>query len=140
MGGTEIFTPMIGMWILTIAVWVYMYFKRIPFINSLDLSDDDFRPAKFAEMQPPEVANPSDNLKNLFEVPLLFYAVALYLYVTQQVDTFHVVCAWIFLIFRVLHSVMHCTKNVVIVRFGFYAVASVACFVMIIRAALAQFL
>ena len=140
MGGTEIFTPMIGMWILTIAVWVYMFSKRIPFINSLDLSDDDFRPAKFAEMQPPEVANPSDNLKNLFEVPLLFYAVALYLYVTQQVDTFHVVCAWIFLIFRVLHSVMHCTKNVVIVRFGFYAVASVACFVMIIRAALAQFL
>ena len=131
---------MIGMWILTIAVWVYMYAKRIPFINSLDLSDDDFRPAKFAEMQPPEVANPSDNLKNLFEVPLLFYAVVLYLYVAQQVDTFHVVCAWIFLIFRVLHSVMHCTKNVVIVRFGFYAVASVACFVMIIRAALAQFL
>ena len=44
-----------------------MYAKRIPFINSLDLSDEDLRPSKFAEMQPPDVANPSDNLKNLFE-------------------------------------------------------------------------
>jgi hypothetical protein len=33
-------------------------------------------PAKLAELSPPAVANPSDNLKNLFELPVIFYALA----------------------------------------------------------------
>ena len=36
------------------------------------------------------MSNPSDNLKNLFEMPVLFYALSLYLYATSQVDGLYV--------------------------------------------------
>ncbi len=132
-----IFVPMLGMWLLTFVVWTYMYARRIPFIQQLDLPDGELTPATLARLSPPEVSNPSDNLKNLFELPVLFYAGCLYLYVSGTVDPIHLACAWVFLVFRVLHSGMHCTKNVVIVRFGLYAVSALALWVMLLRAALA---
>ena len=130
----SIFGPMLGMFVLTILVWVYMYAKRIPWITKADLSNEEMTPLHFMQNTPPDVANPSDNLKNLFEIPLVFYALCLYLYVTQQVDQIYVICAWVFFCFRALHSIMHCTANVVIVRFWLYAIASLALFIMVIRA------
>jgi hypothetical protein len=131
-----IFSPMMATMFLTFVVWVYMYARRIPFIKTLDLPSDELTPAALAELSPPSVANPSDNLKNLFEVPVLFYALCLYLYATNQVDTLYVAAAWIFVGFRYLHSAMHCTKNIVIVRFGLYFAASAAFFFMFFRAAI----
>ena len=130
----SIFGPMLGMFLLTILVWVYMYAKRIPWITKSDLSNEEMTPLHFMQNTPPDVANPSDNLKNLFEIPLVFYALCLYLYVTHQVDQIHVICAWTFFCFRTLHSIMHCTANVVIVRFWLYAISSLALFIMVIRA------
>lgn len=131
---TAIFSPMFGMFILTSVVWIYMYAKRIPWITQANLTDEDLTPARFMALQPPEVANPSDNLKNLFEMPLLFYALVLYLYVTGHVDQIHVISAWAFFVLRIAHSIMHCTRNVVIVRFWIYALSCVAFFVMLVRA------
>jgi hypothetical protein len=85
-------------------------------------------------MSPPAVSNPSDNLKNLFEIPILFYAISLYLFVTKQVDAAYILAGWIFFIFRVLHSFMHCTLNVIIVRFYLYLCSCLALFFMIFRA------
>jgi hypothetical protein len=81
----------------------------------------------------------SDNLKNLFEVPVIFYALALYLFVTKQVDELYVGAAWIFVVFRVLHSALHCTFNLVILRFYLYLCASLAVWFMAARAAMAYF-
>ena len=89
-----------------------------------------------AELSPPEVANPSDNLKNLFEIPVLFYALALYLYVANQVDAIHVAAAWVFVAFRVLHSLVHCTINIVMLRFYLYLVSTLAVWFIAGRAAL----
>ena len=44
-----------------------------------------------------------------------------------------------FLAFRVLHSAMHCTLNIVNVRFALYLVAALALWFMALRAALAHF-
>jgi hypothetical protein len=83
-------------------------------------------PLTFAQLSPPAVANPSDNLKNLFEIPVLFYILVLYLSVTQQVDTLYVTAAWIFVAFRVLQSVVHCTFNFILLRFSPYLIATQA--------------
>ncbi len=135
MAQTAIFGPMFAMILLTIAVWTYMYARRIPFIQSLD-PKIALTPAKLAELSPPAVANPSDNLKNLFEIPVIFYALALYLFATDQVDGVYLGAAWIFAIFRALHSAVHCTVNVVLVRFALYAVSTLAVWFMAARAAL----
>jgi hypothetical protein len=82
------------------------------------------------------VSNPSDNLKNLFEIPVLFYALALYLFVTNQVDAAYVSAAWIFVAFRALHSALHCTFNLVMLRFCLYLFSTLAVWFIAVRAAL----
>ena len=105
-------------------------------INSNDLGHEDFIPARFTELSPPGVSNPSDNLKNLFEMPVLFYALALYLFVTQAVDATYVGAAWFFVTFRALHSAVHCTVNVVPLRFVLYLLSSLAVWFIAARAAI----
>ena len=131
-----IFGPVLGTMVLTFVVWVYMYARRIPFVRSLDLTPEQLTAAEFARIQPPAVINPSDNLKNLFELPTVFYAVVLYLYVTHQVDGAYAVAAWGFFLFRVLHSVVHCTFNFIPLRFALYVISAGALWFMVIRAAI----
>jgi hypothetical protein len=122
---------------LTLLVWVYMYIRRIGFIRSNNISPKDLAvPGALAQLSPPEVSNPSDNLKNLFEIPVLFYALALYLFVTDQVDAAYVSAAWIFVAFRALHSAVHCTINLVMLRFYLYLFSTLAVWFIAVRAAL----
>ena len=116
-----------------------MYVRRIRFINASEITPDDLAvPGKLAAISPPEVSNPSDNLKNLFEIPVLFYALALYLFVTEQVDGMNLVAAWVFVAFRALHSAVHCTINVVMLRFNLYLISTLAVWFIATRAILHQ--
>jgi hypothetical protein len=137
MAQTAIFGPFFATMLLTLAVWLYMYAKRIAFINGNQLSPRDLEePGKLAALSPASVSNPSDNLKNLFELPVLFYALCLYLFAAQKVDAGYVGAGWVFVVFRTLHSAVHCTINRVMVRFNLYLVASLALWFMLLRAAL----
>lgn len=135
MNQAAIFQPVIATMLLTLVVWVYMYGRRLPFIFSSGLDPKQMTPQELALRSPPQVSNPSDNLKNLFELPTIFYAVVLYLYVTNQVDRGYLVAAWGFFLFRTLHSAVHCTCNFIPVRFVLYVISAVALWVMVIRAA-----
>ncbi len=125
---------------LTLLVWVYMYIRRISFITSRKISQQELSvPGTLAQISPPNVSNPSDNLKNLFEIPVLFYALVLYLFITKQVDTVYVNAAWVFVVFRALHSAVHCTFNLIMLRFYLYLFATLAVWFIAIRAALIHF-
>src|SRR5882757_495677 len=91
-----IFQPFVATMLLTMVVWVYMYGRRLPFIFSSGLDPKQMTPLELARRSPPQVSNPSDNLKNLFELPTVFYAVVLYLYVSHRVDEPYLIAAWIF--------------------------------------------
>ena len=134
---TAIFAPFFSMMLLTLVVWLYMYVRRIVFLNAQDIEPNELTPLKLAEISPAAVANPSDNLRNLFEMPVLFYALALYLFVTAQVDGVYVLAAWVFVAFRALHSAVHCTINIVLLRFILYAISSLALWFVLLRAVLA---
>ena len=86
MNQAVIFQPFLATMILTLAVWIYMYGRRLRFIFSNGLDPKQMTPLELARLSPPQVSTPSDNLKNLFELPTVFYAVVLYVYVTHQVD------------------------------------------------------
>src|SRR5690606_10593359 len=100
-----------------------------------NLAPEQLTPLELARLSPPNVANPSDNLKNLFELPTIFYAVVLYLHATAQVDALYLAAAWIFFAFRILHTVVHCTFNFVPLRFWLYAVSALALWFMVLRIA-----
>ncbi|WP_377480849.1 MAG: MAPEG family protein [Microcoleus anatoxicus] len=131
-----IFSPFFATVFLTLIVWVYMYIRRISFITSRKLSQKELSvPGTLAQISPPNVSNPSDNLKNLFEIPIIFYALILYLFITNQVDAVYVNVAWIFVVFRALHSAVHCTFNLIILRFYLYLFSTLAVWFIAIRAA-----
>ena len=131
----DIFGPVFAMALLTLTVWVYLYARRLPFILSSNFAPEELTSLELQRRSPPVVVNPSDNLKNLFELPVLFYVLCLYLFVTAQVDQVYLVAAWVFVGFRVLHSVMHCTLNVVPIRFLLYVVASFSLWFIAVRGA-----
>lgn len=135
MNQTTIFAPFLTTMLLTLIVWFYMYSRRIPMIQRSKINPDNLTPAELARISPPSVSNPSDNLKNLFELPALFYGLVLYLFVTGKVDQTYLVAAWLFAAFRVLHSVVHCTINIVILRFWLYCISALALWFMVVRAA-----
>jgi hypothetical protein len=139
MKAETIFQPMLALMGLTLVVWVYMYARRIPFITRNRLTPNQLTAAELARLSPPAVSNPSDNLKNLFELPTLFYALLLYLYVVGQVDGLYSTLAWAFVGFRVLHSAVHCTVNIILLRFTLYAISAAALWGMVLRAAWGAF-
>jgi hypothetical protein len=120
--------------ILTFVVWLYMYGRRLPFIFASGLDAKHMTPAELARLSPPRVSNPSDNLKNLFELPTVFYAVVLYLFATSHVDLADVSAAWGFFLFRAMHSLVHCTFNFIPLRFVLYVLSAGALWCMVLRA------
>lgn len=130
-----ILQPMLGMMVLTAVVWFVLYAKRIPAMKKARKSVQTYTtPDKVVEFLPESVNYPANNFKNLFELPVLFYALCLYLYVTGNVDIAYLVAAWTFFAFRVLHSFVHITSNIVIVRFYLYAAGALALWFMLGKA------
>lgn len=137
MNNELILQPMIGMMLLTAVVWFVLYAKRIPAMRAARMPAQTYTtPDKTIDLLPESVSYPSNNMKNLFELPVLFYVLCLLLYVTENVDGVYLAAAWSFVGFRVLHSVIHITVNIVLARFFTYLAASVALWFMLIRAAI----
>lgn len=78
----------------------------------------------------------ADNFRNLFEVPVLFYALVATALATQQTPGWLVVGAWAFVALRVVHSFIHCTYNKVMHRLA----AFLTSFVLLVALWVAFFL
>lgn len=59
----------------------------------------------------------ADNFRNLFEVPVLFYALVTVALATSHTPGWLVAGAWLFVVLRAVHSYIHCTYNKVMHRF-----------------------
>ncbi len=134
----SIFGPVVGMMLLTFVVWVYMYVRRLSYVKANRIGAQQLTtPIKRDEIIPEKVSYPAYNLRNLIELPVIFYVLCLYLYVTEAVDMIYVYSAWLYLVLRAGHSAIHCTVNVVIVRFLVYMASAFVLWFMVLRAALA---
>lgn len=135
MTGNQIFGPFLAMMLLTGIVWVVLYTRRLNYIFSQRIDSQQLTiPEKGAALIPEEINWPSYNFRNLFELPVLFYALCLYLSVTGSVDAIFVGSAWAYVGLRALHSLIHCTSNIVKLRFIAYMLSSIVLWFMFIRA------
>lgn len=132
-----ILAPFLALMTLTFIVWIVMYLRRINYIVSQRIDPERLKtPEQGASIIPEAISYPAHNLRNLTELPVLFYALCLYLYATNSVDLSYVVAAWLFVTFRSLHSAVHCTSNRVMHRFRLYMLAALALWFMLLRALL----
>jgi hypothetical protein len=116
--------PALAMVGLTFVVWCYMYFKRLRFIRVHSIDPQSVATRALGAKSLAEVAAPSDNLMNLFEMPVLFYFLIALLMLTNQASEGFVTAAWVYVALRVVHSFIHCTYNRVLQRFLVYAASS----------------
>ena len=139
MNPEAILLPMLATMTLTAIVWFYMYARRIPAMRRARVSVQTYTtPDKVTEHLPEDVNYAANNLKNLFEVPVLFYGLCLYLFVSGNVDAAYVVAAWLFFLLRAFHSIVHCTRNIVMLRFYLYASSALALWFMLGRALITE--
>lgn len=66
------------------------------------------------------------NLINLFEVPVMFYALVPLLVLSGEKDVLALGFLWGFVGFRVLHTAVHVTVNHLVVRFSLHLLANLA--------------
>jgi hypothetical protein len=72
----------------------------------------------------------ADHLRNLFEMPVLFYVVCGFLSMTKLTTMFLLACAWGYVFLRGLQASIHLTHNTVIRRFQAYVASSIVLGVM----------
>jgi hypothetical protein len=131
---------MLAMIVLTAVVWFVLYARRLPAMRKVGVDAQEYTtPDRGAALLPESVSYPAHNFRNLFELPVLFYALCLYLFVTGTAATADLVAAWLFVGFRALHSLIHSTVNIVIARFLAYLAATLALWFMLVRAVLTAF-
>ena len=129
-----ILAPFLALMALTAIVWIYMYARRLTYIKTHRIPPQELTtPDKAAALLPESVALPAHNLRNLLELPVIFYALCLFLFVTAWADSVHVVSAWLFVALRAVHSVIHCTVNIVMLRFLSYFAAALVLWLMLAR-------
>ena len=123
-----------GMGLLTFVMGFWMSIVRNAAMKKAGLGLQDAAHTRvLSEKLPSSVTRVADNYNHLFEAPTAFYAVALAIVVAGLADPIYAGCAWLFLVARVLHSLVQATINRVSVRAALYTVAWVALAVMIIR-------
>ena len=65
----------------------------------------------------------ADNFRNLFEVPVLFYALIALAIAIGNIPKWLTIGAWSFVFLRYLHSFIHCTYNKVMHRFAAFGLS-----------------
>lgn len=121
--------PMAAMVALTAIVWLRLYGERIGEIRERRIDPQALASARdlTATLRRTQAA---DNLRNLFEVPVLFYALCLAVVSVGVATPFLVNGAWAYVVLRAVHSLIHCTYNRVMHRFAIYAASTVLLFVL----------
>ena len=117
MNSIDLIRPAVALGALTFLVWVYMYVLRISHMQKHRIDPERLKLAG-AESDEllREVDAPSDNLVNLFEVPVLFYTAGCLAIALHYETTLLISIAWLFVLCRVIHSWIHLTNNNVIHR------------------------
>lgn len=121
--------PMFALVMLTFLVMVVTFRSRMSSVRSGKMKLGFFALMKGDDMTD-LVAKSTRNFSNLFEVPVLFYAGTLaYLAMDMSAPT-PVLCAWLFVAARVLHSLVHLTYNNVLHRLIIFGLGNLCILVM----------
>ena len=125
----EMLKPAFAMVALTFVVFVRMYWLRFAQMLRDRIGVQDVAmSAEAARLLTDTRA--SDNFRNLFELPVLFYAAVLTAVTANLATPTAVALAWTFVALRVLHSLVHCTYNKVMHRFLLYVAGAFVLFAL----------
>lgn len=128
--------PVLALVLWSLVIWAWMYATRIPAMQKARIDPQDAARTRTLDL-PPEIMWISDNYNHLMEQPTIFYATALAAQVAGQADGFAVGLAWGYVVLRIVHSLVQCTSNKVMVRFTVFSISTIVLAILAVRTTLA---
>ena len=122
--------PVISMIGLVFIVWIGVYFTRIRAFVRGEVTMDSFARHEQQSGLPQYVILLGENFTNQFELPVLFYLLVVLIYLSNLNIDPYVGLAWGFVLFRVAHTLVHTTYNIVLHRLLTYWIGAIFLWVM----------
>ena len=107
------------------AVWITLVVGRMRHLKRTPPTAADFADSASSQRYFQPVEMPANNLANLFEMPVLYFALVPLLLITGHANAVQVGLAWLFVFFRAGHSVIHIGPKNVQARFIVYLLSVV---------------
>jgi len=114
---------------LTGFVWLRMGSDRLGELRSRRIHPQQIATSKQMGETMQNVQS-ADHFRNLFEVPVLFYALCGFLAITGLTTLFLLACAWGYVVLRAAHTYIHLTSNKVVRRFQVFVASTIVLYVM----------
>lgn len=135
----SLLTPVLALVTLSLIVWIWMYATRIPAMQKAGLPPEAGRFPGGLDQLPHPARSVADNYNHLMEQPTIFYALVFYIVLAGHSDPIHIYLAWAYVGFRVIHTLVQCTVNVVPLRFLVFSLSTLALMAMAVREIVAIF-
>ena len=119
-----IFWPVLAQIALTIFMFI-----RIAVVKARSLKAEDVdlsRRALHPDAWPDYVLQVTNNVRNQFEMPVLFYVLALGLWALDEVNVATLALAWLYVASRVAHAYIHTGSNIVKYRLKMFQLSTLA--------------
>ena len=135
MNANEIFLPVLVQILITITGFMLLGVRKTRAVKSGQVDMD--KTALDNDAWPDYVLMVSNNIRNQFQVPVLFYVLCFLLYSIDAVSTTVLYLAWAFVISRAIHAYIHMSSNFVPARFSVFTIGFLIMIAMFVFAAIA---
>ncbi len=140
---SEILQPVVLLAAWTMLVWLWMYATRLPAMGKVDgLDASGMVGGKGSDLDgvlPAKTQWIAHNYNHLHENPTIFYAVALVLAFVGAGDGFNATLAWVYVVLRIVHSLVQILWNRVMVRFLIFLLSGIVLIMLTAHAAMVVF-
>ena len=82
---------------------------------------------------PKDLQMVKNNIKNLFEYPIIFYALLILIYTLDKSDIPFIYLSWIYVLLRIVHSFYHIFMDNTHLRGGFWLISQFILLAILIR-------
>lgn len=120
---SSIVWPTIALVALIFIVWLTLFWQRGAHMRRHPPGADDFASGEAAMRYFAPVEMAANNLRNLFEMPVMYFALVPLLLISHQDNRVQVILAWSYVVLRAIHSFIHIGPKKVPMRFLVYALS-----------------
>jgi len=110
-GSSLIFVPVVGQVLLTLGVYASLARAKAKALRAGEV--DEARRALHDDAWPESVLKINNNIRNQFELPVLFYVLVIVLWLLGSAGAFAQLVAWLFFLSRLVHAYIHLGSNYV---------------------------
>lgn len=138
MNYSPILVPVVALIVWTLLVMLWMAITRLPAMKKAGIDLATRRGGRGANLEgviPDEVNWKAHNYQHLLEQPTIFYAIAIVLALMEMGGGINLWLAWAYVLFRVIHSLIQATVNIVKYRLALFLLSSLCLIGLTVHAA-----